>query len=143
MTDKTINYLGIARKAGKLAAGEQAVGAVAQAGRARLLLIASDASPSALRRANSFITGKRTVLLKIPLTKEELSRAIGSGSCAMAAVTDIGLAANIAKALAAEPGGAEYGQAAELLSARNAKAIRRRRDKKKSRKNDKIKEDRI
>ena len=129
--NSTINYLGIARKAGKLATGEEAVRTASKTGRAKLVLLANDASPNAARRAQSFTDGKKSILLTVPLTRMELAHATGSAMCAMAAVTDAGLAAAIAKALATDSDNEEFREASEKLSARSAKALRRRKEQKK------------
>ena len=41
--DKALNYLSLARKAGKLELGEEPVGAAARAQHARLVMVATDA----------------------------------------------------------------------------------------------------
>ena len=69
--DRAVSYLGIARKAGLLTTGEESCGAVVRAGKAKLLCLASDASPNAARRAEGFVYGTRTPLLRVPYTKEE------------------------------------------------------------------------
>ena len=53
--NKSLGLLAISRKGGNLTVGEEQVGAVARAGRARLLLVASDASDHTVRRARSFV----------------------------------------------------------------------------------------
>ena len=53
-TDKAANYLGLMRKAGRIALGEHDAGAAARAGRACLLLLAQDASDNARKRAEGF-----------------------------------------------------------------------------------------
>ena len=53
-TDKAANYLGLMRKAGRIALGEHDAGAAARAGKACLLLLAQDASDNARKRAEGF-----------------------------------------------------------------------------------------
>ena len=129
--NRVINYLGIARKAGKLATGEEAVRTASKTGRAKLVLLANDAAPNAVRRAQSFTDGKKSILLTVPLTKVELAHAVGNAMCAMAAVTDAGLAAAVANALKTDSDNEEYREASEKLSARSAKVMRRRKEQKK------------
>ena len=88
--DKLLNLIGLALKAGKLEIGEEPVGAAARARQARLILIASDAADNTRRRAKHFGDAGECICLEIPATKEELGRALGRTSCAMAALTDIG-----------------------------------------------------
>ena len=53
--DKAAQYLGLARKGGMLAVGEEGSGAATAAGKARLLMLAADASPNAQKRAAGFL----------------------------------------------------------------------------------------
>ena len=71
--DKAAQYLGLARKGGMLAVGEEGSGAVIAAGRGRLLMLAADASPNARKRAEGFLYGHRAPLQTLPWTKAELS----------------------------------------------------------------------
>ena len=97
--DKALNYLALARKAGLAELGEEPVGVAAKAGRAPLVLVASDASDHTWRRAKSYVADTRQQLLRLPYTKEEMGFAIGRTSLAMAAITDVGMAASLVAAL--------------------------------------------
>ena len=97
--DKARNYLSLARKAGRIELGEEPVGAVARAQKARLLVVASDASDHTWRRAVSFVTGTDQQCIRIPYTKKELGEAIGRQELALAAITDPALALAFLKAL--------------------------------------------
>lgn len=119
------NYLGIARKAGAIELGEEKTGTAVRAGKAKLVILASDASPNAVKRAEGFSFGRSVLLLTVPLTKEEISGATGKNGCSMAAFTDLGLAANFASALAQEQGG-DYSAAAAELQLRLERAVRRK-----------------
>jgi len=87
--DKLLNLIGLAKKAGKLEAGEEPAGAAARAKHARLILIASDAADNTRRRALHFGEAGECICLEIPPTKEDLGRALGRTSCALLALTDI------------------------------------------------------
>ena len=127
MADKIAAYLGLARRAGRLASGEQAVAMAMVGGAAKAIFLASDAPDKVIRRANSFIAGRRTLLLTLPISKAEFGRAIGKPACSIAAVTDIGLANSVVSSLReADPD--RYAEAAELMDKRNTKAQRRRRE---------------
>ena len=91
-TDKAANYLGLMRKAGRIALGEHDAGAAARAGKACLLLLAQDASDNARKRAEGFAHAAQAPLLRLPYTKQALSDRLGKTGCAIAAVTDPGLA---------------------------------------------------
>lgn len=125
--DSVLAYLGIARMAGLLETGEKNCGIAVRGGKAKLLLLAADASPNAIRRAQGFIYGKKTVLLQLPLTKEKISQRVGRPGCSMVTVTDLGLAASLAEALAgAVPGMDVYTEAAKELQRRRMRADRRK-----------------
>lgn len=97
--NKALNLLGLARKAGLAELGEEPVGAAARAGKAYLILVASDASDHSWRRAKSFAAGTEQQCLRLKESKEELGAAVGRTSLAMGAVTDPGMALAVVKAL--------------------------------------------
>ena len=97
--DKALNYVALARKAGRIELGEEPVGAAARAQHARLVVVASDASDHTWRRALSFVAGTEQKCVRIPFTKDQLGEAVGRTSLAIAAFTDPALALAFAKAL--------------------------------------------
>lgn len=100
--DRVLAYLGIARKAGLLEIGEESSGIAVRSGKAKLLLLAADASDNAIRRAQGFVYGRKTLLLQLPLTKEQLSQRLGRPGCSMMTLMDLGLATSLAEALVQE-----------------------------------------
>ena len=125
MTDRALNYLGLMRKAGRIEIGETATGAAVKAGRARLVVVAADASPNARRRVESFLQGRRALCATLPYTKEQLSDALGKSGCSMAACTDFGLSDAFLKALA-ETDPQTYGTLAVEMTRRSDKAAYRK-----------------
>ena len=125
--NKVLGLLGLAKKAGQLAVGEEPTGAAARAKDARLLLIASDAADNTMRRLRHFADAGACLYAVLPCTKDELGRAVGRTSCAMAAVMEIGFAEAIAKKLA-EDNEAQYGALAEKLSVKAQRAAQRRKE---------------
>ena len=126
MSEKLLNLLGLMRKAGAIEIGEMNAGAACRGGKGKVLLLASDASDNARRRAESFVNGRRTLLLEVPFTKEQISEKVGVGGCSMAALTDLGFANAFLRGLAeAEP--ERYGEAAENMEKRLGKAVKRRK----------------
>ena len=97
--DRALNYVGLARKAGLIELGEEPVGAIARARKARLVLVAQDATDHTWRRAKSFVAGSEQICLKIPYTKDQLGLAVGRSELALAAFTDPALALAFLKAL--------------------------------------------
>ncbi len=93
---KISGYLGIAQKAGKLAAGDLAAAKALRQGDAFLLVLAADAAPQVkeelllLRGDTPFIYWKN---------KSELGKAVGKSPRGAAAVLDEGLAAAIRKTI--------------------------------------------
>jgi ribosomal protein L7Ae-like RNA K-turn-binding protein len=120
--DKALNYMALARKAGRIELGEEPVGSAARAQHARLILVASDASDHTWRRAQSFVAGTGQVCIRVPYDKDALGQAIGRTSLAIGAFTDPALALAFVKAL---PEQEKYAEALENLS-RRTQRIRQR-----------------
>ena len=97
--DRALNYMGLARKGGLIELGEEPVGAVARARKARLVVVAQDATDHTWRRAKSFVAGSEQICLRVPYTKDQLGQAIGRSELALAAFTDPALALAFCKAL--------------------------------------------
>ena len=97
--DKSLNYLALARKAGKAELGEEPAGAAARALRAHVILVASDASDHTWRRAKSFAAGTDQQCVRVPFTKDEMGLAVGRSSLALAAITDAALALALVQSL--------------------------------------------
>lgn len=116
MREKTLNLLGLMRKANAIAIGETNTGAAVRSGNTRLLLVASDASENAWHRAEGFAGGRDITLVRLPFLKEEISAHVGVSGCSMAAVMDIGFANAFMKSLAMlHP--EEYGEAVQRVEA--------------------------
>jgi ribosomal protein L7Ae-like RNA K-turn-binding protein len=97
--DKALNYLALARKAGRIELGEEPVGACARAQKARLVVVASDATDHTWRRAKSFVAGTQQQCIRLAYTKDELGQAVGRTELALAAITDPAMALAFVKAL--------------------------------------------
>jgi len=123
---KALNYLGIARKGGGIETGEDNSSGLVKAGKARVLIVASDTSEGAKRRAEGYVYETNTLLVEVPFTKDEIAGITGKSGCSMAAMTDLGLAAAFLKALADENGEA-YSESYEQI-----KALQERIDKRKA-----------
>lgn len=127
MREKTLNLLGLMRKANAIAVGETNTGGAVRAGKAKLLLLAADASDNARSRARCFTHGRDIVTVTLPFTKDEIAAHVGVSGCAMAAITDIGFANAFMKSLAAAvPDG--YDESAAEIQRRFEKADRRKKE---------------
>lgn len=124
--DKILNLIGLARKAGRVAVGEEPTGAAARARDARLILVAADAAENSVRRVRHFADAGQCLWCRIGADKDALGRAVGYSSCAMLAVTDIGFAEAIAKKLAEED--ERFALTAEKLAIKAQRAAERRRE---------------
>ena len=125
--DKALNYLSLARKAGKLELGEEPVGAAARAQHARLVMVASDASDHTWRRAKSFVAGTAQECVRLPHTKDELGAAVGRQELAVAALTDPAMALAFLKAL---PQPERFAEAMAAVDKRSQRIAQRRREEK-------------
>ncbi len=97
--DKPLSYLALARKAGLAELGEEPACNASGAGKARLIVVASDASDHTWRKAKSLVSGTDQQLVRLPYTKDELGFAIGRTSLAIAAITDAGISASLVESL--------------------------------------------
>lgn len=122
--DNALAMTGLALRAGRLEAGEDPAGDACREKRCRLLLIAHDAAENTRRKAEHFAALGQCLALELPYGKAELGAALGRGTCALAAVTDLGLALAIAEKL-----GPQYGAAAEKLRLKAERAARRKEKK--------------
>ena len=124
MDNKALNYLALAKKGRLVELGEEPVGAVARAVKARLVVVASDASDHTWRRAKSFVAGTEQQCIRVPFTKEELGFVVGRQSLAIAAFTDAALALAFVKAL---PNLEKFKDVADALDTK-AQKLRQRKD---------------
>ena len=130
--DKALNYLALARKAGLAELGEEPVGAAARAGKAHLIVVASDASDHSWRRAKSFAAGTNQQCLRLGYTKDQLGQAIGRDALAMAAVTDAALALALVRSLEQPE---KYGSETAVLEEKVRREKQRRSEQKAHQKN--------
>lgn len=124
-SNHVLSLLGLAKRGGRLAVGEEPVEAVARARDARVLLLASDAAENTRRRVEHFAQGGQCLWLRVPYTKDELGKALGRSSVAVAALTDIGLAAAFVHRLA-ELDPVRYDEAAARLDLKAQRAAARK-----------------
>lgn len=126
MSSDLLRLLGLSKRAGRLAQGEDMTTEAVQNHKARLLLLASDAAPGTVRRAHT-LAGERLPVAVLPCDKAALGSALGRDTCAVCALTDMGLASKLAALIAAED--PSFAPAAEELARRQAKMARRKKEK--------------
>ena len=127
MREKALNLLGLMRKANALRLGEEDTGSAVREHEAKLVLLASDASQNAQKRAAGYMYGSKAPLITVPFTKEEISGHVGKSGCSMAAVCDIGFADAFMKLLCATSP-MEYGDAAQTIQRRALESKMRKND---------------
>lgn len=128
--DPFLGMLGLARRAGKLAFGDELVREACTDKKARCVFVAADAGMSTAKKAAFYAESANVPLVTLPHGKDALGAAIGKNGCAVCAVTDIGLAAAALQKLAAAHG--EYAHVAAQVAEKNTR-IQSRRGKKKPR----------
>lgn len=127
MREKALNLLGLMRRANTLSIGEEDTGSAVREHAAKLVLLASDASPNAKKRAAGYMYGSKAPLITAPFAKEEISLHVGKSGCSMAAVCDIGFA-NAFMKLLCEISPAEYDEAAQTIQRRAIESKKRKND---------------
>ena len=130
--DKALNYLALARKAGRIELGEEPVGGAARAQKARLVVVAEDATDHTWRRAQSFVAGSEQICLCVPYSKDLLGQAVGRTALALAAFTDPAMALAFVKALGQPE---KYAAALESLDKRTKRIQQRQKEAKAHEKN--------
>jgi len=98
--DRSLATLGMAKKAGRLAIGGEAVAIAARHRKAKLIITASDASASSVRRAKHGAETCGTKHIAVPYTMFELGNVAGRGSPGTIAFLDKGFAESFIKKLA-------------------------------------------
>lgn len=96
--DKILSLLGLARKAGKLKSGEFCVETEVKKGKAKLVIVANDASDNSKKNYKDMCSFRK-VPVYLYSDKENLGRCIGTEERAAAVVLDEGFANSIIKEL--------------------------------------------
>lgn len=125
MREKALTLLGLMRKANAIEIGEENTGAAVREHAAKLVILASDSSENARKRAEGYVYGSKALLLTVPFTKQEISEHVGKPGCSMLALCDIGFADAFVKLLA-QLSPTEYEEAAQFIGRRASEAKKRR-----------------
>ena len=122
MTYAVLGFLGLMRRAGALAIGAEDAYDAVRMGRARLLLVAADASKNTRDGLQNALGERAIPLLPLEESKARLGEAVGVKECAAMAVLDTGFALALCKKL----GSAEL---AETMTARLEREKKRKEKK--------------
>lgn len=129
VNNPVLGMLGLALRAGKLVCGEQAVHELCTTGRARCIFLANDTGENTVKKAEHYAEPSQLPVLVLSENKIILGQALGRKTCAICAMSDIGMAAAAVQKLAALD--ESYTAVAAQLSEKNIR-IQSRRGKKKS-----------
>lgn len=97
MTDNTLRTLGLALRGRNLAVGEAPVEEACRGHKAKVVLLAQDAAENTAGKAHRLAEQCGASLVVLPFGKAEIGYALGRSVCAVAAVTNAGLAASLLK----------------------------------------------
>ena len=128
MTERICSLLGLMRRASSVVPGEDRASEAVRNGKARLLLLPSDATEAAAVRADRCLEGRRALKVTLPCTGEEIGKAIGLNRCSMLAVTDLGFAKALMELLNTQYPG-RYEAETETIARRLDKMERRKKEK--------------
>lgn len=98
MQNKALSFLGLCQRAGKLASGEQTCEKAVRDGKAKLLIIAEDASPNTCKKFQNMASFYH-VEIRAAGTKEELGRAVGKVERAVFVVLEDGFSEKLKELL--------------------------------------------
>lgn len=128
-TDPVLGLLGLALRAGKLACGDGLSCELCETGKARVVFLASDAGENTAKKAGGYAKTANIPCITLPYDKQTVGSALGRDSCAVCAVSDIGMANAAVKKLAAQ--NQDLAEQAALLHKKNERIQKRRGIKKK------------
>lgn len=121
----SLSFLGLTKKCGRLAIGDDAVTTAVVTKKARLIITANDAGEHAAKRANNLTASSGIPHLVLDETKDELGLAAGRNAVAIAAVMDMGMAASFVQKYSAETG--KHSDLSAELSAKAERFARRKK----------------
>lgn len=99
---EVLGLLGLARRAGAVAAGTEAARRAVQAGEAHLVLLAGDASPTQLKKIVG-PAGRAGVIRRTIADRDRLGAALGGPPLSAVAVTNAGFAEQVLRRVPGAP----------------------------------------
>ena len=103
--DKVLSLMGLAKKAGKLKSGEFCVETELKKGKAKLVIVAGDASDNTKKNYNDMCSYRRVPIV-LYSDKESLGKCLGTDERAAAVIIDEGFSNGILK---------EFGNQSEVV----------------------------
>ncbi len=123
--DKTLNFLGLCKRAGALVTGEDGVSGALRSGEAKLVMTASDTAENTRGKAEYLAELRGVTAIRLPYDKDSLGELLARRVCAVLAITDKNLAGAFMQKLVAADG--SYAPAAKALEERLKSRRERRR----------------
>ena len=117
--EKSLSFLGLAKRAGKIELGAESVQEAVLKKKAVLILSAADASANSVKQAKRLAENANIEYMVLPYEKADLGEMLGRGLPGMAAVTDLGFASAFAEKLSGETEG-RYENTVKVLKERAA-----------------------
>jgi ribosomal protein L7Ae-like RNA K-turn-binding protein len=111
--DKLLQLLGLAMRARKVVTGTDAVLRAIRSGEAKMVLLAEDASPGAVKKVRDKCTYYSVPVIRYG-TRKALGNAVGKPERVVVAVTDQGFARTMRKWVRVSDGGDEFDENARL-----------------------------
>ena len=100
--DKTLNFLGMCKRAGALTVGEDGALGAARSGSARLLMTAADAAENTRGKAEHIAELCNVMYLRLPYDKDSLGELLGRRVAAIMAITGKNFSISFLEKLAAD-----------------------------------------
>jgi ribosomal protein L7Ae-like RNA K-turn-binding protein len=101
MADNVLGFLGLAKRAGAIVTGEEAVSGAVRSGEAKLIMLAQDAGANAVKSANRLAESCRVTLVTLPYSKDALGDMLARRVSALMCVTDKNFALSLLTKLSA------------------------------------------
>lgn len=96
--DKVLSLLGLARRAGRVTLGFDAVCASVMKNESRLILAAADVSEGTMRKLRNHLSQTESNIIEIPYTQEQINAAIGK-PVRLISINDSGFAKRLTELL--------------------------------------------
>lgn len=97
--DKILSFIGLMKKAGALSIGGENTFDAAHTGKAKMVVLASDAAKNTINAANNAVEEREIPLITLSYTKREIGEIVGILDCAALGILQTGFAKSLADKL--------------------------------------------
>jgi len=125
--DNLLSFLGLMRRAGAISPGAERAIASCRAGKARLVLLASDASANTCKAVRRTCEAEGVGMCALPWDKQTIGASLGMNDCAVFSIDDKGFALSMKEKLgrAYPPGSASRDAAGQQTQSRKDTTAKR------------------